>query len=352
MPEASMIEPVRDRRYPKLSIRGPVTLFVIVLVLIITLTVLWNVVLVQDYQKLRAVAEETIVHWAYIALGSVLFIAIIVLSSILSAQLIAQIRWSQQQSRFIASVSHELNSPLSSIKLFAQTLRQSDLADSARLDFVDKILFDVRRLQRLIANILRAAEMDHRADELQVVTQAVDLRRTLEDFVADSATLYPNATLRFEHDLDRPLPVALDPLMFRQVLDNLVDNAVRYRGDAPADVTIRLKVDDDEALLELEDRGIGILPDALPRLFDRFYRAEEESPSRRQKGTGIGLFVVRSIIQAHGGKVSAHSDGIDRGATLSIRLPALPATALERIRSRRSRAAGPHPVLEATGAER
>ena len=102
---------MNERRYPKLSIRGPVTLFVIVLVLISTLTVLWNVVLVQDYQKLKDLAVEEPFHWTFIALGSFLFLTIIVLSSILSAQLINQIRWSQRQSNFISSVSHELNSP-------------------------------------------------------------------------------------------------------------------------------------------------------------------------------------------------------------------------------------------------
>lgn len=342
---------MRDLRYPKLSIRGPVTLFVVVLVLMMILTALWNIVLVQDYQKLRALAQEATLHWTYIALGSLLFIAIITCSSILAAQLFAQIRWSQRQSRFISSVSHELNSPLSSIKLFAQTLRQSGLSDEARLDFVDKILFDVRRLQRLIGNILRAAEMDHRGDELQVVTQTVDLREILTGFVADAETIFPKARIRLEM---RPpelaagdaLPVALDPLMFRQVLDNLVDNAVRYRGDGPAVVRIVLSIDGPQVLVRVVDQGMGIPPEALPRLFERFYRAEDDQPSRRQKGTGIGLFVVRSIIHAHGGAVGAESDGVDRGATLWIRLPlqatgprAVDETVPTRLEAARARAA-------------
>ncbi|MEM9592691.1 MAG: HAMP domain-containing sensor histidine kinase [Acidobacteriota bacterium] len=311
-----------ERRYPKLSIRGPVTLFVVVLVLIITLTVLWNVILVHDYQKLRQITEEDTFHWSFVALGSALFLAIIVLSSILSAQLIAQIRWSQRQSNFIASVSHELNSPLSSIKLFTQTLRTPDLSVEDRLNFVQKILDDVERLHRLIANILRAAETDYHGDDLQVVPQAVELRSYLERYLGDAREVHRASGLRLElAPGDDDLDVRLDPLMFRQVLDNLLDNAVRYRGDGEPVVRIEASRVDRMAEIRVVDRGIGIAPEALPRLFERFYRIEGTDPSRKRQGTGIGLYVVRSIVQAHGGRYGALSAGPGKGTTMWIRLP-------------------------------
>lgn len=312
-----------DRR-PRFSIRAPVTLFVLVIVFIVFLTVLWNVLLVQDYQKLRALAQETTFHWTWVWLGSAFFITIIVLSSILSAMLIGQIRWSQRQSNFIASVSHELNSPLSSIKLFAQTLRKKDLADADRLDFVDKILFDVERLHRLISNILRAAEMDHKSDELQVVPQTVELAEYLESYLDDARALYPTA----EVDLDLRedyLPTRLDPVMFRQVLDNLLDNAVRYRGKESAHVLIRAGYTDSGQSIEVKvsDRGAGIDPVDLPSVFERFYRSENPVGGR-QKGTGIGLYVVRSILRAHDGDVVAESPGPGQGTTITLLLPAHP----------------------------
>ncbi|MCG8458229.1 MAG: HAMP domain-containing histidine kinase [Holophagales bacterium] len=333
-----------DRRYPKLSIRGPVTLFVIVLILMVTLTVLWNVALVQDYQKLRDLAQAEPFHWTFIALGSLLFLTIIVLSSILSAQLIAQIRWSQRQSNFISSVSHELNSPLSSIKLLAQTLRKPELSTPDRLNFVGKILDDVERLHRLIANILRAAEMDYHGDELHVVPQQVELVAYLRDFVEAAGGVYRASGLRLAllvegrtiphrpaaagpegagEPIDgvEPIWVRLDPLMFRQVLDNLVDNAVRYRGEGEPEVEIRVLCRGGHVELHVRDQGIGIPDEALPKLFDRFYRIEQTDAQRRRKGTGIGLYVVRSIVLAHGGKIEAWSDGPGKGSTLWIRLP-------------------------------
>ncbi len=315
-----------ERRYRSLSLRGPVTLFVIVLVLIVTLTVLWHVALVQDYQKLKELAaQDSAFHWTFIALGSVLFLAIIVLSISLGAQLIGHIRWSQRQSNFISSVSHELNSPLSAIKLFAQTLRRPDLSADDRRDFVEKILFDVERLQRLIANILRAAEVDNRGDVLPVVTQKVELSGYLREYIADAAALNEESGLALSLSGGDELEVKLDRMMFRQVLDNLIDNAIRYRGQGEPVVDLKLTRVDDWAELRVKDHGIGVDAHELGRLFDRFYRSDTPAPGRRRKGTGIGLYVVRSIVEAHGGRVKAFSDGPGNGTTISIRLP-LPST--------------------------
>lgn len=312
---------MNERRYRSLSLRRPVTLFVIVLVLIITLTVLWHVVLVKDYQKLKELAAQDAFHWTFIALGSVLFLAIIVLSIMLGAQLIGHIRWSQRQSNFISSVSHELNSPLSAIKLFAQTLRKDNLSAVDRRDFVEKILFDVERLQRLIANILRAAEVDNRGDELPVVTQEVELAGYLREYLADALAVNEDSGLELSLTGEEELVVSLDRMMFRQVLDNLVDNAIRYRGQQTPSVELKLARVDDWAELRVSDRGIGVAPDELAHLFDRFYRSEDVELSQKRKGTGIGLYIVRSIVGAHGGRVRAFSDGPGHGTTISIRLP-------------------------------
>lgn len=307
------------------------TLFVIVLVMVVTLTVLWNFFLVHDYQKLRQLAaQETTFHGAFVLMGSALFIAIIVLSSILAAQLFEQIRFSQKQSNFISSVSHELNSPLSAIKLFAQTLRKPDLSLADRLAFVETILFDVERLHRLIANILRAAEMDHRGAELQVVVQNVELGGYLRRYLAEAQAIYGASHLHLSLDASGELPVRLDKLMFRQVLDNLLDNSVRYRGAGEPVADIAVDRLDGRVEIRVRDRGVGVAAEELPFLFERFYRVKDVVPEGRRQGTGIGLFVVRSIVQAHGGTVGARSDGKGFGTTIWIRLPLAGAAGGER----------------------
>lgn len=315
---------MKETKYRNLSIRGPLTLFIIVLVLILTLTVLWNVVLVHDYNKLRELAaQDTAFHGTFLALGSLLFLTIIILSSLLGAQLIGQLRWSQRQSNFIASVSHELNSPLSAIKLFAQTLRRDDLSAGDRRNFVEKILFDVDRLSRLVANILRAAEVDNRGAELLIAPQRVELHAYLEDYLQDAAAFHRESGLEVSLEGEGPLWVELDRMMFRQVLENLVDNAVRYRAEGPPKIRVEVVQLDGKIEIRVSDQGIGVPPVELPKLFDRFYRIERSEPPRRgRKGTGIGLYVVRTIVQAHGGRVGARSEGPGKGTTIWIRLPA------------------------------
>ncbi len=318
------------RRHRRLSLRRPITIFVLILVLVLTLTVLWHVRLVYDYQKLKHLAAQDAFHWTFIALGSLLFLVIIILSSVLAAELIGHIRWSRRQSNFLASVSHELNSPLSSIKLFAQTLRRPDLKASDRLDFVNKILFDVERLQRLIANILRSADADSREDELQVVVQRVDLATYLRDFIHDANRLHASSGLEITFSGDSEMHLELDRLMFRQVLDNLVDNAVRYHGDSPPHVEINVQRVGGWAEIRIIDQGLGVSDADLPKLFERFFRAHSEVyGQRRSPGTGIGLYVVRSIVEAHGGRVRAESPGLEKGLAIIMRLPQAPARELD-----------------------
>src|SRR5262249_46767701 len=105
----------------------------------------------------------------------------------------------------------------------------------------------------------------------------------------------------------------------RQVLDNLVDNALKYCRDGRATITLRGRVHHGRAIVEVADQGIGIPPDELRRVFERFYRIEE--PSRNRKGTGLGLWIVMSIVEAHGGNVEALSAGDGQGSTFRIELP-------------------------------
>ena len=299
------------------SIWRPAILFALVLIFAVVLTVLWNVVLVQDYRALRAAVGEAEFHWFYIVLGSTLFVAIIVLASILGVQLLTSLRWSQRQANFVASVGHELNSPLTSIKLFAQTLQRDGVADADRQRFITRILADADRLSRLIANILRAAEVDNRGEVVAVEPTEVDLAAYLRDYVGDAALVHAGK-LELALDVANEAWVEIDPVMFRQVLDNLVDNAIRYRGERPARLEFRLGRRAGEVELEAADEGIGISPERLPRIFDRFYRVGEGGA-----GLGIGLSVVRAIVRSHGGSVGARSAGAEKGTVFWIRLPAL-----------------------------
>lgn len=306
---------------------GPITIFVIILVLTLTLAVLWNVVLVGDYVRLRELAQREAetsgeFHWFYIAIGSAVFVAILVLTSLLGARLFSEISWARLQSNFLASVSHEMNSPLQSIQLNVQILCQHDLPADDRDRFMNMVDEDVERLGILIGNIVRAAQIDQRR-----LTPAADdlmLRDYLQTFVERMGTVYERHGSRHRISL-RPgseTCIQADRVLLRQILDNLVTNSIKYSGAEGARMEIAIDLEPDgPARLRFRDEGIGIPRQELSRVFGRFYRIEDEDPKRSRKGTGLGLAIVRSIAESHGWEVSISSAGPGTGTTVEITIP-------------------------------
>lgn len=310
------------------TIKGPLILFVTGMVMVVALLILWNVVLAVDYQRLQTLAAkaeqtgEAGFHWAYISLGSVFFVAIIALFSILGAQLFSEIRFTQRLADFVATFTHELNSPLASIKLFAQTLKTPDLPEKDRDRFLELILADVERLRGQIANVLRAAQVDGPTG-IQLALERVDLRQYLEDYREARVVLLERLPAKVGLSVaDGPTAtVDLDRQVFRQALDNVVDNAIKYaRADG---VQIELAVAECPGglvALEVRDDGRGVQTDELEEIFARFHRAAPKAAAR-QPGTGLGLWIVDAIAQAHGGEVVATSPGPDQGTTIRFTLP-------------------------------
>jgi signal transduction histidine kinase len=328
---------MKELRRIRSSLRGPVTLFVISIVLVVILLVIWNVVLVADYQRIRemaAVAEEEggAFHWTFIALGSCLFVAVISLFSVLGAQLFGEIRFTQRLASFVATFTHELNSPLASIKLFAQTMRRGPLPREEEERFLDLILADVERLRGQISNVLRAAQVDS-PDGLQLAREPVDLYDYLRDYVsvrrASAERLEGPVTVALADGpaaTGRPT-VDVDKQVFRQALDNLVDNSIKYRRQGqPLKVEVAIApAAVGWVAVEVRDDGQGIEAHQLSAIFDRFKRLEPRKDAVRQQGTGLGLWIVHAIVDAHGGHVMATSEGPGRGTTLRVELPELPA---------------------------
>ncbi|MBI3268490.1 MAG: HAMP domain-containing histidine kinase [Planctomycetes bacterium] len=315
------------RTYVRPSLKKPVTIFVAILFLTVSLSVLWNVVLARDYARFRDLARSQTVeagsaHWVYLVLGTALFLAIIGLVIWLAVTLFSAVKLNQQLSYFLAIVSHELNSPLSAIKLYAQTLRNQQLPAEERAKFVETILANVERLSRHIQNILRAAQEDqHR---LRPVLEEVFLHEFVADYVAECRGLVERrlagAAILFEEG--SRVRVKLDRSLFRQVLDNLLDNAIKYAGVPPLRLVFRCRVDEHGfAALEVLDNGRGIPPDQMPWLFERFQRVILEDPAELREGVGLGLSIVRAIVLVHGGTVDVRSAGLGLGTTFRIALP-------------------------------
>jgi two-component system phosphate regulon sensor histidine kinase PhoR len=220
---------------------------------------------------------------------------------------------------FVANVSHELKTPLAAIRGFAETLRDGALEEPATARrFTERIVSQCRRLQELLDDLLTLSRLEGVAPALErepvalgaVVHRAVELiaavaREKRVEIVVETG--------------DEPLPPVLgDPDGLERLVLNLLDNAIKYnRPDGR--VTLRLSRSDGEAVLEVTDTGIGIPPEAIPRLFERFYRVDK-GRAREEGGTGLGLAIVKHVAQTHGGQVEVESR-IGHGSTFRVKLP-------------------------------
>jgi signal transduction histidine kinase len=252
----------------------------------------------------------------------IIFFAFIIAGVVLNTVfLVREIRRNEQQDSFLNAVTHELKTPVTSIRLYLQTLQRRELGDRERRDFYRIMLEDTDRLLGTVEQVLKAGEERHGARDEQH-REEVDFRGVVIDSV-ELAILRHHlapASLRLGELPANGVVVLGNREELRTAIANLLDNAVKYTGTAKDIVVDVLTPDIDSAVVRVRDNGIGIPRSELKRIFKRFYRIPMQVTSA-VRGTGLGLFIVRSIVKRHGGEVIAESAGEGRGSTFSIRLP-------------------------------
>jgi two-component system phosphate regulon sensor histidine kinase PhoR len=221
---------------------------------------------------------------------------------------------------FVANVSHELKTPLAAIRGYAETLRDGALDEppTARR-FTERILQHCRRLQALLDDLLTLSRLESVAApaEREPVDLSAVVQRAAELLAA--AARERQVTLELPEIAEERMPaVPGDADGLERLVLNLLDNAIKYNQPG-GQVTLRLAQADHAALLEVSDTGIGIPPESLPRIFERFYRVDK-GRSRDEGGTGLGLAIVKHVAQAHGGQVDVESR-MGKGTTFRVRLP-------------------------------
>jgi two-component system, OmpR family, phosphate regulon sensor histidine kinase PhoR len=218
---------------------------------------------------------------------------------------------------FVANVSHELKTPLAAIRGYAETLQDGALEEPATARrFTDRILSQCRRLQALLDDLLTLSRLDGVA--LPPEREPVDLREVVHRAVEVLSTAAREKQVRVDVEESAIPPVPGDPDSLERLVLNLLDNALKYNRPGGS-VILRLSQDGPDVLLEVCDTGIGIPPDSIPRIFERFYRVDK-GRAREEGGTGLGLAIVKHVAQAHGGQVDVESHA-GRGTTFRVRLP-------------------------------
>jgi len=235
--------------------------------------------------------------------------------------LVREIRRNEQHDSFINAVTHELKTPITSIRLYLQTLQRREINEAQRREFYRLMLDDTDRLLGTVEQVLKAGMAGHKRRTGQRV--AIDfgglVRECMES--ARSAHHLPVDALRFESAMNGAgTNVNGDPEELRTAVSNLLDNAIKYSGDK-VDVAVRLGAPDEKRItLRVQDHGRGVPPQELKQIFKRFYRVTNRSFAQ-VKGTGLGLFIVRAIAKKHGGRVFAQSVGEGHGTTVVLELP-------------------------------
>jgi len=223
----------------------------------------------------------------------------------------------QAKSTFVSVISHELKTPVSLIKGYASTLRREDAQwdEATILDSLQVIEEEADRLTDLIENLLEVTRLQSGLLSLQ--RGHVHLDRLAERVAVKFQRQSEAHTIVTEFPDDFPI-VEGDENRLRQVLTNLIGNALKYSPDG-GEVRVEGRVTSDEVLVSVSDEGVGIPPDEIARVFERFYRVDD-ALTRKTQGTGLGLFIAQSVIEAHGGHIWAESEP-GQGATFTFALP-------------------------------
>jgi signal transduction histidine kinase len=258
---------------------------------------------------------------ALLVLGIVFFLVIIFGLVINTTFLIREIRRNEQHDAFINAVTHELKTPIASIRLYLETLQSRDIDEVQRHEFYNIMLADSDRLLRTVNQVLRAGRTGHR--RRRISNSVIDVGATVRECLELTRVRYglnEHHLMYFESPEAANARVSGDVDELKAAFSNLLDNAVKYSDDEVRVSVSVSSVDEKRVAVRVVDKGIGIPNAQLKRIFKRFYRVPGLFMAK-VKGTGLGLFIVRSVIEKHGGRVYAESAGLGHGSTFVIQLP-------------------------------
>jgi len=299
----------------------PLTVFIGVQILWIAVLLFWIDWFIGRHREFKKLASRISpelatgeIDWIILSEGIVLLVAILIGIYVIFLYWGRQVALYRTQRDLIAQVTHELKSPLASIQLHLETLQRHRMPAEKLEGFVDTMLGDTARLRGLIDNLLMANRLERRG--IRLVMRPTDLSAFVTDYFATRTDIAPG--LKLELEISPGLTVEADTEALETALRNLFENALLY-SSGEIFVRIELFRDGRFAHLLMRDRGRGIARADLKKIFRLFYRARRDG--RKERGTGLGLFIVRTIVRRHHGRIWAESAGPLQGSAFHVMLP-------------------------------
>lgn len=291
-----------------------ITMGFFLIIVAVALTLGWQFL---ASEQSRVARELQTVRFVVYFLGLLLFLLLIGGLGLLVLLLVREVKLNERQSNFVSAVTHELKTPVASLKLYLDTLELRDLPESRRQDFYKTMRQDIERLNSTINNVLNAAMY---TDRPVVDPQPLDFAKLVRRCIELTHTRHqlPESAIRYNGP--GRLSLRGDAAAIETAVLNLLDNAIKYSKE-------KLQIDvevgnhgDGQAHLRVRDYGVGMSRAHLAFIFNRFYRIGTEV-RRSRPGTGLGLFIVKSVVKGHHGTIAAESPGPDRGSTFTLTLP-------------------------------
>ena len=301
--------------FERRSLRWPITVAVVMIVLLIALAVGWVLLNVAGaYNNV----ERATLYWILLSAGSTIFVCILLGIVFYLRLSIQQIQLSRRQSNFIDSVTHELKSPIASLKLYLQTLNRRQVTDAQRLEFYRSMLADVDRLDQLINHLLEAARLERPNSAPEAETIA--LGGVIQHAIQAACQRYNVPTECVTSHIEMLETVGSPPDM-NMLIGNIIDNAVKYSSSPPkVEVHLDRIPNRDWWRLKVIDNGPGIPRAYRRKVFGRFYRVGSEL-ERSKPGTGLGLFIVHTIVRRLGGKIQIQDSPSGPGTQIVVQVP-------------------------------
>jgi two-component system, OmpR family, phosphate regulon sensor histidine kinase PhoR len=259
--------------------------------------------------------------------GIILLVGISFGMSLTFRHLNIQLKLHNMYDNFIANVTHELKSPLSSIQLYLETLITRNVPQQKQTEFYELMIKDTNRLKFLINSILEISALEQKKGryDYHVLNAGTEIERIIKGSVEQFRL--NESLVHIENNANCSCAIDRDAL--KMVFNNLVDNSIKYSVETTK-INIKMKHTSKRFIVEFSDNGIGIPEDALKKVFTKFYRIYDKDVPN-VKGTGLGLFWVKEIIKNHGGTILAHSEGKNKGTTFRIELPVYQASKIRYI---------------------
>jgi signal transduction histidine kinase len=299
-------------------------IFILAQLVWLAVLLLWIYWYVSNNIIFEQVGEKVAPQIVYDAPSVFPFVGGIVLLTGLSVSIVLifrhlniQIKLNVLYDNFIANVTHELKSPLSSIQLYLETLNSRNVPEEKKKEFYTLMMRDSERLKNLINSILEIASMDKNKFKRDFEVYKAD--ETIKRIILESAEQFKLSPDAIKFSGDAGCDVRLNRTSIKTLFDNLVDNSIKY-SISILQINILFKRNSKKIEIDFSDNGIGIPHEQIKKIFQRFYRIyDNDIPN--VKGTGLGLYVVREIVKNHKGKITAYSEGKGKGSRFKIELP-------------------------------